>query len=360
MEQNLSIGKNESTKALAKFAKGKKHLVLVTGGASYTKCGAEAFVNEVLGASPEVKITHLIVPGANPKVNIVQSLFDSIEGDVDGFIAVGGGTPIDTAKLLNLAMESGRQIVDLVTAKECNGDLKPFMALPTTAGTGAEATRFAVCYHEGTKYSVDIEKMKPSDVCLVPEFTYSLPQYQTACTAFDAYAQSVESLWAKGATDESRYHARRALDHFECLEDAVFKPDPVSRAAMLIGAYDAGCAIDISRTTAAHAFSYFLTSEYGIPHGHAVAMVFPYILRANVKAIEKIGDDRVSVDSILKLLKELETAGLESLPHFAERKGLNWNELVEDLFSHVNLKRLGNNPCEVRKEYFRSLKSMER
>ena len=224
------------------------------------------------------------------------------------------------------------------------------MALPTTAGTGAEATRFAVCYDGDVKYSIDFEAIRPSDVALVPEFTYSLSQYQTASTGFDAYAQAIESLWAKGTTDESRKYARSALGYLQRIEEVVFHPTPESREAMLQGAYWAGRAIDISRTTAAHAFSYYMTSKYGIPHGHAVAMMFPFILTANATAIESIPEIRPK--GILLLLKRLEEVGLESLPQFAARMGLKWNALVDDLFSHVNLKRLGNNPCEVKKEFF--------
>ena len=350
MVQKLTIGQTAAVDALSSFCAGKNHIALVTDGAAYGLCGAEKFLDGFLAAHPVAHLTHLVVPNANPKVEMVEELLAKITSAVDGFIAVGGGTTIDTTKLLNLAVVSQKSVKELLTSKAAPANLKPFMALPTTAGTGAEATRFAVCYDGDIKYSIDFEVIRPSDVALVPEFTYSLPQYQTASTGFDAYAQAIESLWARGATDESRTHARRALEHLRCLEEAVFNPTSESREAMLQGAYWAGRAIDISRTTAAHAFSYYMTSKYGIPHGHAVAMMFPFILKANAAAIETIPE--IKADSILSLLKRLEDARLESLPQFASRKEIEWNALVNDLFSHVNLKRLGNNPCEVKKEIF--------
>ena len=322
MDQNLSVGKESATKALKGFCQGKSHICLVTDGVAFRLCGAEKFFDGFFAIHPALSITHLIVANANPKVETVQPLLAKISGKVDAFIAVGGGTTIDTAKLLNLAVVSGMPIKELLTQKTAPERLLPYMAFPTTAGTGAEATRFAVCYDGDTKYSIDFEAIRPSDVALVPEFTATLPAYQKASTNFDAYAQAVESLWARGATEESSGYANRAL--------ALMSEGNWPEAS-----YWAGRAIDISRTTAAHAFSYYLTSHYGIPHGHAVYMVFEYICRNNghPEYIRKVD-------------------GLKTLRELAEEKGMSWDAMIDDLFGHVNLKRLGNNPVDVRREVF--------
>ena len=323
VEQRLTVGKENAERALVEFCNGKSHVCLVTDGAAYKLCGAEAFISASLRLCVKTPaVAHLVVPNANPKVETVQALLNEIKGSVDGFIAVGGGTTIDTAKLLNLAVVSGRPVKELLTQKVAPEKLLPCMAFPTTAGTGAEATRFAVCYDGEVKYSIDFEAIRPSDVALVPEFTATLPTYQKLSTNFDAYAQAVESLWAKGATDESKEYASRAL--------ALMKEGNWPEAS-----YWAGRAIDISRTTAAHAFSYYLTSHYGIPHGHAVYMVFEYICRNN------------NHPGYVK-----QVPGLKSLRELAQEKDIEWNEMVDDLFAHVNLKRLGNNPVEVKKESF--------
>ena len=328
MEQRLTIGKDEAKDAIKAFCVGKQHIVLVTDGAAYGLCGAEAFFNEIFANIPVAKLTHLIVPSANPKVEFVEGLLGRIHGSVDAFIAVGGGTTIDTTKLLNLAIVAKKSVKELLTTKDAPEALLPFMALPTTAGTGAEATRFAVCYDGDIKYSIDFEVIRPTGVALVPEFTATLPAYQKASTNFDAYAQAVESLWAKGATDESKVYANRALE--------LMKSDNWPEAS-----YWAGRAIDISRTTAAHAFSYYLTSHYGLPHGHAVYMVFKYICRNNghPEYIKKV-------------------PGLKTLRELADEKGVAWEVMVDDLFSHVNLKRLGNNPVEVKRESFEVAQNM--
>ncbi len=322
MKQNLTIGKVKGLAALKAFCSDKCHVVLVTDGAAYGLCGAEKFFDEFFAANPVSGLTHLVVPNANPKVETVQALLDQIEVNVDAFIAVGGGTTIDTTKLLNLAVVSKMPIKELLTQKTAPDILLPCMAFPTTAGTGAEATRFAVCYDGETKYSIDFEVVRPSDVVLVHDFTETLPAYQNASTNFDAYAQAVESLWAKGATEESKGYANRAL--------VLMKEGNWPEAS-----YWAGRAIDISRTTAAHAFSYYLTSHYGIPHGHAVYMVFEYICRNN-------GHE--------EFIRKVD--GLKTLRELAEENGKDWGEMVDELFAHVNLKRLGNNPVEVRRETF--------
>ena len=320
--QKLTVGREATLKALAEFCEGKKGIALVTGGAAYRLCGAEKFFDEFFAGHPDMTITRLIVPNANPKVETVQTLLNEIKGATDAFIAVGGGTTIDTAKLLNLAIVSGMSVKELLTQKSAPEKLLPCMAFPTTAGSGAEATRFAVCYDGEMKYSIDFEVIRPSAVALVPEFAATLPIYQKLSTNFDAYAQAVESLWANGATDESREYANRAL--------VLMKENNWPEAS-----YWAGRAIDISRTTAAHAFSYYLTSHYGIPHGHAVYMVFEYICRNNNHP---------------EYIKQV--PGLKSLRELAQEKGIEWETMVDDLFEHVNLKRLGNNPVVVKKESF--------
>lgn len=327
MNQILHVGKNGATGFVTEFIHDKL-VVLVTDGAAYRLSGAADFFDPLL---PDA--IRLVVKTANPKVEEVQSLLDSLMLQLSNssnpcrsnlaFVAVGGGTSTDTTKLLNFAISAEIRISELLMRKDCP-PLLPFLAVPTTAGTGAEATRFAVCYSGETKYSIDFPEIRPSHVLLLPELTASLPAYQKASTNFDAYAQAVESLWAKGATAESRDYAKKALE----LMNAGNWPE---------ASYWAGRAIDISRTTAAHAFSYYLTSHYGIPHGHAVYMVFEYICRNN------------KYPEYIKTVPELKT-----LRDFAAEKDIEWNALVDDLFAHVNLKRLGNNPVEVSKNAFLS------
>lgn len=297
----MVCGQDQSEGFLRDWLSDRQDIVLVTGRSSFAKCGAEGFF---VGFLQGKGVTHLMTVGENARLEDVEEKRRQLPAQVDAFIAVGGGTVIDTAKLLR-----GFSNV-------------PFLAVPTTAGTGAETTRFAVYYDHGKKCSADDVRYLPTDQALIPEFCESASAYQKACCAFDAYAQAVESLWARGATDESKGYARKALELMK-------------NGRQLLGSYWAGRAIDISRTTAAHAFSYYVTANYGVPHGEAVYMMFPYVCRAN------------GHEEFIREMPELRT-----LRSFAAEKGIPWDELVDRLFENVNPARLGNNPCEVRKEHF--------
>ncbi len=297
----MVCGRDQSERFLRDWLSGRQDIVLITGRSSFAKCGAECFFAEFLRGKI---VTHLTTVGENARLEDIEENRTRLPAQVDAFIAVGGGTVIDTAKLLR-----GFSGVS-------------FLAVPTTAGTGAEVTRFAVYYDHGKKCSADDVRYLPTDQVLIPEFCESASAYQKASCAFDAYAQAVESLWAKGATAESKEYARKALELMK-------------NGEQLQGSYWAGRAIDISRTTAAHAFSYYMTATYGVPHGEAVYMMFPYICRAN------------GHEEFIRDVPELRT-----LRRFAADNGIRWDELVDRLFENVNPARLGNNPCEVRKEHF--------
>lgn len=306
----MVYGEQSAAEFIRQWLASKKDIILITGSKSYEKCGAESFLSPFLETKRYCRMTTI---GENARKEDVDAKVATILTEVSleerlhlAFIAVGGGTVIDTTKLVRDAINFSA----------------PFLAIPTTAGTGAETTRFAVYYDHGKKMSADDVRYLPTDVILIPEFAETQSAYQRASTEFDAYAQAVESLWAKGATDESREYARKALDL-------------MASGQQMLGSYWAGKAIDISRTTAAHAFSYYMTANYGVPHGHAVYMMFPYICRANGHS------------EFIKNVPELST-----LDQFVAEKKLNRAELIDRLFENVNPARLGNNPCEVRKEHF--------
>lgn len=303
----MVYGEESAAEFLRQWLADKSVITLVTGRTSFSKCGAEDFLMPYLSGK---KVVRLATVGENARAEDVEEKLLQIPAHVDAFIAVGGGTVIDTAKLLRNGFPSGIH------------DGVPYLAIPTTAGTGAETTRFAVYYDHGKKCSADDVRYLPTDVILMPEFTETQSEYQRASTEFDAYAQAVESLWAKGATDESRVYAQKALNL-------------MSSGQQMLGSYWAGKAIDISRTTAAHALSYFMTSHYGVPHGHAVYMMFPYVCRAN------------GHEEHIKEVPEL-----CSLRTFAEKKGLRWTALVSDLVANVNPQRLSNNPGPISIETF--------
>src|SRR5262249_51347864 len=137
----------------------------------------------------------------------------------------------------------------------------PLVAIPTTAGSGSEATPFAVLYVGHVKHSIAGPAMLPDVAIVDPSLTDSMSPALTAVTGMDAFSQAVESYWCIHSTERSKAYARRAIALvLEHLEVAVTAPREENRRAMSKAAHLAGRAIAITKTTGAHALSYPLTS----------------------------------------------------------------------------------------------------
>lgn len=154
------------------------------------------------------------------------------------------------------------------------------LAIPTTAGSGSEATHFAVVYRDGVKESVDCDL--PDAVMLDPSTLETLPAYQRKSTMLDALCHAVESFWSVNATSESMDDSERALVQIMGSYEGYLQNVPEGNAGMMRAAHTAGQAINTARTTAGHAMCYQLTKQYGLAHGHAaalcVAALWPYLL----------------------------------------------------------------------------------
>ena len=310
------------------------NVFLVRGRQSFVQCGAAAKIAEVKQKT-DVHITEFFDFSANPKDeearNGTKLLLDA---QPDVIMAIGGGSVLDMAKLIRHYAAELQYFV-------------PLWAIPTTSGTGAEATHFAVVYRNGKKCSVEAENILPDVVLLYSPFTYGNNAYLTACTGFDALAQAIEAFWNPKATEESDYFALRAIANIyaqlpHCLKNM---EAPYYRDALMEGAYCAGRAINITKTTAPHAFSYAFTTYCGYPHGHAVAITFPFFAQLNMQGNPK----REELCRMLGLDKEsnlqlffgdyIKQIGLEY-------KGTNGHN-VHALLNQVNMERLNNNPVAV-------------
>src|SRR5690606_2187718 len=246
------------------------------------------------------------------------------------------------------------------------GDRRPRLVLaPTTSGSGSEATHFAVVYIGAEKFSVAHPGLRPDVVILDPALTRSGSPYQRATSGIDAVAQAVESMWAVGATPASRRWARHALGHLlPAIERFVHDPDDRSARAMAIGSHLAGRAIDISRTTAAHALSYGITKGYGVSHGHAVALTLGefIVLHAEATADQlqpgvDPGRHAAAVAEVVTLLGAADPRqARDRFRDLMRRIGLNpvLREVGPadsaarlELARSANAERLGNNPVRL-------------
>lgn len=277
----------------------------------------------------------------------------------DTIVAVGGGSTIDVAKCIKLycKMDPDRNYLQ----QEYTDSGIPLIAVPTTAGTGSESTRYAVIYFEGKKQSVTHDSIIPNYAILEPKLLKSLPLYQKKCTMLDALCQGIESMWSVNSTDESRVFSKIAIDlimhHWQ---DYIEQNSAKAAEAIMQAANYAGRAINITQTTAPHAMSYKLTSMYGLPHGHAVALCLPevwmYMLEHPEKCIDPRGEDHLAFvfewlgqimgcDSPYKGLMMFRAImfGLD----MPKPESKNREEELDVLTRSVNPERLRNNPVKL-------------
>jgi len=311
----------------------------------------------------------------NPTVESVESaLSEMAVHEVDAVVALGGGTAIDIAKLVSVSLGSGIQSV-VASPDQASREVS-LIAIPTTAGTGSEVTHFAVLYIDGVKQSIANEVLRPDIAIVDPDLLMSVPTHVAAHTGLDALCQCIESIWSINANAESTTYARDGLRlALEHLEQAVKAPDAASRDSMARAAHLSGKAIDISKTTAAHALSYAMTSYHGIPHGLAVALTIGPMLEWNAQVTEGDCTHPEGVDAarsaVSRLVESLScpdgVAGGDRIDQLIRSIGCDIRlgaygidaSDIERLSGAVNTERLGNNPRSLgRKDIERLL--MER
>lgn len=237
-------------------------------------CVGTNVYNELLSIKPYSAIFTEFLP--NPVYEDVIAGVDIFKGrKCDGIIALGGGSTIDVAKCIKLFSGLDRDKNYLTQTPFIDSRI-PLLAIPTTAGTGSESTRFAVIYYNSKKQSITNNSIIPDIVLLDFEVLTTLPLYQKKCTLLDALCQAIESWWSVNSTQESIVFAEKAIKLIlENYKKYIFESSSDAMKQIMLGANYAGRAINITQTTAAHAMSYKLTSKYKLPHGHAVAICLP-------------------------------------------------------------------------------------
>ena len=216
----------------------------------------------------------------------------------DTILAVGGGSAIDVAKCIKLAVlakEGNDAIIPPLVSQRLpiDGAKIPFIAIPTTAGTGSESTHNAVMYYEGAKQTVTNDGVLPDYAVLEPSVLKTLPLYQKKCTMMDALCQGIESWWSVNSTEESYEYSRKTVELIMVnWRKYIFDNDDEAASQIMLAANYGGRAINITQTTAAHAFSYKITSLYKLPHGHAVAVGLPVIWEYMIVNMDRCIDSR--------------------------------------------------------------------
>ena len=289
-------------------------------------------------------------------------------------LAVGGGSAIDVAKCIKLAVlakEGNSAIIPplVSTCVACDGAKLPFIAIPTTAGTGSESTHNAVMYYEGAKQTVTNDGVLPDYAVLEPSVLKTLPLYQKKCTMMDALCQGIESWWSINSTDESKVYSKKTVELIMAnWRNYIFYNDEEAAIQIMLAANYGGRAINITATTAAHAFSYKITSMYKLPHGHAVAVGLPVIWKYMVGNFMRCVDKR-GYHYLEGIFKDISAAmgcssPMEAIAFFeqmmkemalANPEARNREDELLILTTSVNPIRLKNNPVELNDKTIREL-----
>lgn len=311
-------------KALVKESNADK--ILFVASHSYDRYGYRNAIDE-LGIS-SVAFTDF---EPCPEVSSVMKGVEILRKEnCDFIIAVGGGSAIDVAKGIKYYAEA---------------DIK-ILAVPTTAGTGAEVTRFAVLYNNADKDSVRSWDIIPELAVFDYTTLLSLSHYQRIVTALDAFAHSLEAYWSNNATDESREYSVKSLELFNAYFEAYLNDDKSSYEPMMKCSELAGRAINIAQTTAGHAMSYKLHKLKGFAHGQAVALALVNIWRYML--------ENCPTAELQLLLAEVELVSgytPDTFQELIDRLGLcNDLEFTEDelyeCVNGVNVERMSNHPMK--------------
>ena len=277
-------------------------------------------------------------------------------GGCDGIISLGGGSAMDTAKAVKAYLLAA-DAEDAMNSRLPEGRGMPHIAIPATAGTGSEATETAVMYVDGQKLSLCHPSLLPEGVVLDASLLATLPEYHKKACALDALCQGIESYWARGATEDSQVDAFLAITGVLDNLRAYLAGDEAAAAGMLEAAYRSGKAIQVSRTTAAHAMSYQITKRLGLAHGHACMLTLPILW-------EEMLNHEDALPVLMDLAQKMRLGSEYMPPRLLagmlidlgmEPEVMPDEALLDALADSVNTQRLSNHPMPLTRDELKSI-----
>lgn len=345
-------------------------ILIITGKNSYFNSSADIFLKKhILSKEKFFFFKKEKFPQFLELIKIINAI-RNIKPNL--IIAIGGGTVLDYAKIANFVALSSLKNLKKEIVKSKIKEKKNFcdlLAIPTTAGSGAEVTSTAVIYINKKKYSVESPLLLPKFYCLIFDFVKNNPRSLKASSGFDALAQSIESLLSIKSNKLSIKFSKESLKIISKNYLKFVKTKNINTCKkMLKGANLAGRAINISRTTAPHAVSYPYSILFGLSHGHAVSLFFEKFLRYNYnlrknsltkfnlndrfKLIFKIMNVKNIDELCLKILNFKKKANLVS---DLKRLNINHNFYSKNILEKVSFVRLKNNPVALSKKALKEI-----
>jgi len=336
-----------------------KKILLISGKNTYYKTGAKEKFRSIL----ESKETFLYIKNSNiPDYYELKKIINYKNlVKPDFIIAIGGGCVMDYAKICSVANSQKNLKEKIINSDLFYGKKTKVLAIPTTAGSGAEVTSNAAIYINNIKYSVEGEDIKPDFYSIIPEFLISSNYKIDASSGFDAISQAIESLFSKKSTHASILFAKRSLNIL--LKNYITflgKKNLNNSYKMALGANLAGKAINISKTTAPHALSYPFTALYNVPHGHAVSLTLNKFLKFNYLNLNQSNCNFDLKKRFQLLFKLTNTQNVNELDYYLleiKKKagleqdffklGVNINKDYYKIIKGFNEQRLKNNPIKI-------------
>lgn len=278
------------------------------------------------------------------------------KNNCDFMIGAGGGSPMDSAKMIRLMATN--DISKCLSEPMQNNGIKALF-IPTTSGTGSEATKSSVFYvNEVDKISVANYDFIPDYIIFDERLLQTVPLYQRKCTCLDALCHSIESYWNVKANDESKAYAAKSIKLFMQYKDSYMKNEPSGNKGMLEASYYGGKAINITGTTAGHAMCYNITMNCHTAHGHSVASglveIWKYMLSHNENVNDSRGRkyvlnvfDEIGVMLGGKSAADGQRIFASLVDEFKLEKPTASADKIDEFVSKVNVARLGNNPTTL-------------
>lgn len=272
--------------------------------------------------------------GENPTTeHVSKGLLVARTFKPDLIVGLGGGSAMDCGKGINFLLTNGGRMQDYWGVDKASNPMLPFVAVPTTAGTGSDAQSFALITDPLThqKMACGDAKALPRVAVLDPELTQTAPATVAAAAGIDAVAHAVETAGTTRRSDISRRLSREAWRLLEGAYERVMldSSDADARSRMLKGAHVAGAAIENSMLGAAHAAANALTAACGTVHGMAVGLMLPKVIRFNAAGGNNPYSDLMGdAEALARRIEQMLTAG--GLPRRLEEVGAT-PEMIPEL-----------------------------
>lgn len=346
---------------LAEFTVQKVLLVTDPG---ITKAGFVEPIEEILEkAEVAYRVFNDVEP--NPSVETVEkgvSIYQDFE--FQGVIALGGGSPMDTAKAIAVRVTNDEEIPFFEGIDKFKNDPLPIIAIPTTAGTGSEVTPFSVITNRQQKYKLTIisSRIIPKVAILDPNLIANLPRSIAASTGLDALTHAIEAYTSLFGSSYSDAFAEKAIDLIgKFLRRFVANRKNVEAAgSMLIASLFAGLAFAHARLGNAHAMAHPLGGFFNVPHGVANAILLPYVMEYNRMATpekferiaELLGENPTAEGAVVAVKKLNQDLGI---PHKLSEVGVK-SEAIEAMTADAM--KSGNVFANPRQTDFSEIKAL--